>query len=68
MKHIATEEKHTLVLNENEWHVLRCILDCYNGSFAGLEYDDEDWQQTATQLFKLFDIEYLLDKHNDDEW
>ena len=67
MKHIATEDKHTLVLDENEWRVLRCILDAYNRAFEGLEYDDEDWQRTAKRLFKLFDIEYWLDKHNDDE-
>ena len=68
MKHITTEDKHTLVLNEDEWLTLRCLVDCYNGAFAGLGFYDEDRERATKQLFKLFDIKCWIDKHNDDEW
>lgn len=68
MRHTVTENKHTLVLNENEWHGLRCILDGYNEAFAGLEFDDEDGQKTAKRLFKLFDIECLIDDYDGNEY
>ena len=68
MKHIATEEKHTLVLNENEWHGLKFIMDGYNEAFKGLEFDNEDIQQTNKRLCKLFNIECLTVAYSDDEW
>ena len=68
MRHIATENKHTLVLNEDEWYGMETILAGYNEAYAGLEFDDKDCQQTAKRLFKLFDIDCLIDDYCGDEY
>ena len=66
MKHIATENKHTLVLNKNEWHGLKCILDDYNHSNNGMEFYSKNEEQTAKRLFKLFNIECLIGDNYED--
>ena len=68
MKHIATEKKHTLVLNEDEWYGLETILAGYNEAFAGMEFEDKESQRIAKRLFKLFDIGCLRSDYSGDEW
>ena len=68
MKHIATEKKHTLVLNEDEWYGLETILAGYNEAFAGMEFEDKESQRIAKRLFKLFDIDCLISDYSGDEW
>lgn len=67
MKHIAAEKKHTLVLNEDEWYGLKTILAGYNEAFAGMGFDDIKSQRIAKRLFRLFDIDCLID-NSANEW
>ena len=66
MKHIATEKKHTLVLNENEWNGLETMMADFNDFNNGMEFFTKDEELIGKQLLKLFDIECLIGDNYED--